>query len=58
MRHKNKNICIKKIDNKSEINELNEIKKQNKSLEKQNEEIKKEMLELKNMLQKSLKIHP
>ena len=58
MRHINKNICIKKIDNKSEINEIKEIKKKNESLEKQNEEIKKEMLELKKMLQKALKIHP
>jgi hypothetical protein len=43
---------------KEKNNDILEIKKQNQKLEKQNEDMKQQLLELKDLIQKSLKIHP
>ena len=53
-RHINNNRCKKEKINSKDI----EILKLKQLIEKQQEDSKKEMLELKNMLQKALKIHP
>ena len=54
-RHINNKRCKKELKNESKDDEILKLKQ---LIEKQQEDSKKEMLELKNMLQKALKIHP